>query len=337
MAVLPGNVAAKIMSSSEKENNKIPTISELLVADPNAKIPDNWSADKADGSQDGKGGGSYAASSTGVPDGSCRSLVCAEDASTVAPSDCGMSINSESSFYCRQCMEQRPIMIMKIRSGSKVCNDCVGAYGSIQHWWQTNKDLRAWFRNMSPADRASWYKKQRTSYQPGKKRELSKLEVTENTSEKAARTDGELYKLIPWRIYRRHALMDGESVETAAHKFISTVHNNRVLCRFHRGEWHVPEYQGIEIWHGSKVESGVDVVRKLAVENKEDLGNALTAGQGRVAAQLEANRLHASQGREAVRGDAPHIDPTHASQPAIVQPQDVIAAELGQQAMLIII
>ena len=115
------------------------------------------------------------------------------------------------------------------------------------------------------------------------------------------------------------------------------VQNNRVLCRFNRGEWHVPEYQGIEIWHGEKVESGVDVVRKLGVQNKEDLGNALTAGLGRVAAQLEANRLHASQGREAVRGDAPHIDPTHASQPAIVQPQDVIAAELGQQAMLIII
>ena len=166
---------------------------------------------------------------------------------------------------------------------------------------------------------------------------MSKLEVIENTSEKAARTDGEVDKLIPWRIYRRHALQDGESTEAAAHRFISTVHNNRVLRRFHRGEWHVPEYQGIEIWHGSKVESGVDVVRKLEVENKEDLGNALAAGQARVAAQLEANRLHASQGREAVRADAPYIDPTNASQPAIVQPQNVIAAELGQQAMLIII
>ena len=170
-----------------------------------------------------------------------------------------MSIISVSSFYCRQCMEQRPIMIMKIRSGSKVCNDCVGAYGSIQTRWQTNKDLRTWFKGMSPADRAAWYKKQRMSYQPGKKRELSNLEVNENTAHKAARTDGEVDKLIPWRIYRRHAIQDGDSVETAAHKFVQTVQNNRVLCRYQRGEWHVPEYQGIELWNGSKVESGVDL------------------------------------------------------------------------------
>lgn len=237
-----------------------------------------------------------------------------------------------SSFQCSKCLLNKPIAQLRIRSGQKCCEGDVRSYGSIQHRWTGNRELRAWFKGLAPQDRVDWYVKQQQN-DTGKKRSLDEMTFSDTYSNKAICREGEIDECIPWRIYRRRAIADGEDATQAAYTFINLIQNNRVNCRFHRGEWHVPEYQGLRIETGKEVAQGHTVTRGGAVVTAAELAERIADGEGMLKKQVETIQSHANQGQDALRTDNPSINAALASQPTIVPNVSIVMAELNRGVM----
>ena len=233
-----------------------------------------------------------------------------------------------SSFQCSKCLLPKPIAQLRIRSGQKVCEGDVRSYASIQTRWAGNRELRSWFKGLTPLDRVDWYVKQQQN-DTGKKRNIDSMMYNDTYSNKAIRREGEIDVFIPWRIYRRRALADGEDATQAAYNFINSIQNNRVSCRFHRGEWHVPEYQGLRIETGQELAQGHTVNRGGVVETAAELAERTIVGESLLKKQIDANQGCSNQAQNALRADTPSINASMAAQPAIVPQVSIVMAELN--------
>ncbi len=125
-----------------------------------------------------------------------------------------------SSFQCSERLLPKPIAQLWIRSGQKVCEGDVRSYGSIQTRWTGNSELRSWFKGLTPQERVDWYVKQQQN-DTGKKRSRDDMNFIDTYSNKALLRESELDECIPWRVYRRRAISDGEEATQAAYNFIS--------------------------------------------------------------------------------------------------------------------
>jgi hypothetical protein len=199
----------------------------------------------------------------------------------------------------------------------------------MQTRWAGNRELRGWFKGLPTQERVEWYIKQQQN-DTGKKRSRDDMNFIDTYSNNALLRESELDECIPWRIYRRRAISDGEEATQAAYNFISLIQNNRVDCRFHRGEWHVPEYQGLRIETGKEITQGHTVTRSGAVVSAAELLDRIADGEGMLKKQVETLQSHANQGQAALRTDTPSINVSLVSQPTIVPHCSIVMAELNR-------
>ena len=202
---------------------------------------------------------------------------------------------SASTFHCSKCLQNRPISMLRVRSGQKVCEDDVRSYTSLQARWTTNRQLRVWWKTLPDDQKVTWYIKQQGA-EFGRKRTVEEMMYSEFEEETAKASRMELDDLIPWRIYRRRAIADGTSSAQAAYDFVALIQNNQVACEFIRGEWHVPEYQGVRREAGSEHRAGTSVNRNAKVNSAEQLQQLTCGGRALVEKQANAYAAASNQG-----------------------------------------
>lgn len=105
----------------------------------------------------------------------------------------------------------------------------------------------------------------------GRKRTLQDMISSDYSNNAKVNERMEQDDFIPWRIFRRRALLDGTTSAQAAYDFVQTIQNNRVACEFNRGKWNAPECQGIRRTSGRRQEQGIGVVRNGQFEPAEEL------------------------------------------------------------------
>jgi len=77
-------------------------------------------------------------------------------------------------------------------------------------------------------------------------------------------------------------MADGFNRQQAAAEFSRIVADRRFLCKFRRGEWHVPDYQGIREERGTR-HAVSNTLRRATVVNNADQMNELAAlGQAHI-------------------------------------------------------
>ncbi len=244
-------------------------------------------------------------------------------------------LSSADHFCCSKCALKKPIVQLRIRSGQRVCECCVRAYASIQTRWTGNRELREWFKALTPSEKQAWYVKQLEN--DGVHRKVEDLIYAEASRDVGVKRAFQQDHLVPWRIYRRNALMDGESAEKAAYEFIRIIQDNRINCEFDRGEWHVPEYQGIFREVGRQQEQGLEVKRQCKVDSKEALIQLTSHGRDMMSAQLQAHQQQAAMATAPARLDTPMVPVNSALQPAVANAADHFDAEMEKMAPVFVL
>ena len=218
-------------------------------------------------------------------------------------------------FWCKKCKFQKPLADLRSRGNSKLCFSDVNAYAALAARWKTNKNLRDWWHGLTEDEQASWYRKQQENGF-GAKRKFDAVYYEENTTSTAETNEFDVDEYIPWRIYARRAMADGFNRQQAAAEFSRIVADRRFLCKFRRGEWHVPDYQGIREERGTRHAVSNTLRRATVVNNAEQMNELTAQGQAHIddaKGELSASIRHLATMQVA---DCPPISASVADQPA---------------------
>ena len=74
----------------------------------------------------------------------------------------------------------------------------------------------------------------------------------------------------------------------AAQQFVGFVNSRRAHCRFERGEWHIPDYQGISVARGTIDSDGYRVSRSAAIQDQAQLTGLMQGGRAIIDAATQS-------------------------------------------------
>ena len=132
-----------------------------------------------------------------------------------------------------------------------------------------------------------WYRKWQT-VEKGQKRRFDECNYIEQQTDEAVKQEGAVDKYIPWRIFRRNGFLDGASEAELIKDFQGMVQDPHITCKFERGEWLVPEFQGTESFIGSRGVSSTSMSRSALVQSQTQLNQLLLSGRQMLANQVVA-------------------------------------------------
>ena len=177
-------------------------------------------------------GGSSASGGTGSGAGA--------PGSSIAP----QAYDKRTHFLCLKC---KLPFLFKLMSKSRPNTDeaCARAYKSLNERKKKSRSFRIWFDAKSGEDVVVWYREQ-GSHEQGTKRVYDIVAVSSGTSNYADSFEDEIDTWQTWRWFKRWGLLEQKSLEQLAREWVQTVQAAGAEARFHRGQWHVPEYGGLE-------------------------------------------------------------------------------------------
>ena len=248
----------------------------------------------------------------------------------------GLPADGGGFFNCCRCKLQTPLSLLFVKGNQKMCRADWNNYASLAARWKKNKTLKTWFDGLDENERIAWYRRQQGNA-PGLKRDFEAIGVDERTSAEAFHRLHAVDEMIPWRIFKRR-LVGGEGLtpEKAALEFCALVNNPRVASTHARGEWHVPDYQGLQCLRGTDNRTGYLVVRQNDVSDTASMRNAIASGQDAVQAQASANSSDAwSVYKTPPPRDMPTINSSIADQPAMPVVTTPLLAQVVNEVSLV--
>jgi hypothetical protein len=167
--------------------------------------------------------------------------------------------------------------LMVMRSNQKICQPCVNSYSSLANRWKTNKNLKLWWASLGEVGQADWYRKQHGS--SNMKRKFENIGYSESSSHSDERTKHAVGDMIPLNIFIRRKTLEGLSAAMATQEFQRLVDDKHTLAEFTRGQWHVPDYQGLQRKTGETDSTMYKISRGGAVDNLEQLSEYLASAE----------------------------------------------------------
>ena len=124
-------------------------------------------------------------------------------------------------------------------------------------------------------------------------------------------------------------------MRTYAEFFCNLVNNPQVHCEFHRGEWHVPDYQGVRVQRGMEERGGYSLDRTANISSQPQLMDLMSAGRQSIQGTLQnfhnaGNALPNIHMGEA----APQISASTADQPPLPHGPDMGAQQFQAEVNL---
>ena len=117
-----------------------------------------------------------------------------------------------------------------------------------------------WWTSLPPQDKVQWYRKEQSHF-AGAKRSLSSVQFEESTTSVAQRSRLNLYNHIPLSVFVRSKFCEGVRRNAAVLQLNAIVSEQREQCVFENGQWHVPDYGGIQTSVGQVDSSGFTASR----------------------------------------------------------------------------
>ena len=199
-----------------------------------------------------------------------------------APSSMGgrtLSLASVGSgtFPCKRCKLVLPMAYMDaLKAG--VCKKDVLSYKSISDRWQKDRRLKTWWDSLGDSGIVNWYVTQHDLKQ-GEKRKLD-VQYLDQSKRTKLSSEMDVDRLIPFDVFWEKAANKHKDFPTATRDFMSIVESNAADCRYERGQWVVPHWEGIEIKRGAELaQSSITNRVALDVVGPEALKQHMEAGQ----------------------------------------------------------
>ena len=278
--------------------------------------PSAWAVASAAASESylGSSGKGACASSSAIN----TQLVAAGSASTPTSS-------ASAQFTCSKCKKVMPRSQMSTRPG--VCKVDGAAYKSLCDRWTKNRKLKSWWVGLNEEEQRLWFVKQQTN-PAGTKRRFADVEYQEKTSTSVGALEDEVDLFMTWARFKREGSQGGKQVEDLELEWADLVSDPSVEAIMRRGQWLVPEFQGVERRkrkattqeHSASRGREVDDENQLAIlrQSGEDLLNKFSAS---VAAPLRP-----------LPADVPSVpDVTPADQPMSSAPTDFILHTINRE------
>ena len=229
-------------------------------------------------------------------------------------------------FICKACRKQVPLSQM-CASRSGWCRMDSASYKALATRWAKDRSLKTWFQAMTPEQQANWYCRRQTfSSNDGKRRfdDVKYSDVAEDV-EGTGEEDQDWFQT--WSVFLRNCLIEGKTAQQAESLWTSMIDDPRVECIHRRGQWLVPEWQGVK---RAKLSQNL---------NRSSSSRNATAATPEQLHSLQANgRMLLDQFKEGVL-PAPNIVPTQpmttaqqSDQPVCRAPANVIGAQITREA-----
>jgi hypothetical protein len=149
--------------------------------------------------------------------------------------------NKGKTFSCLKCKQALPFTEMSSRSN--VCQKDNASHSSMYSRTKASKPMLLWWNGLGAEGQRLWYMKQQTMG-PGK-RTWDEISYTEESVQETYQDENEVDTYKTWKNWKREGMSVGCSVKQLEEEFVAMVHNPQVGCLFRRGQWLVPEFDGV--------------------------------------------------------------------------------------------
>ena len=172
-------------------------------------------------------------------------------------------------FVCTCCKKTLPKSDGMPKGGSWICYKDNTSYNSLVTRWNKNPKLKTWWQALPPVAKQNWYIKWQGM---GTKQRFDSIVYQESTLSALELVDDEVDEWIPFNIYfSRNQGRPGVTWQSLHIEFTEEVNGNRLNCRFHRGEWHIPVNAGLQRRTRRKITHEIGAHRSASIEDANQL------------------------------------------------------------------
>lgn len=265
-----------------------------------------------------KGGGSEASSLLGAVVGSSGYV--------------SASVAEPTQFLCPQCGQYTPLS-QGVRKGTTLwCEKDNKPYNSFVSRWQANKRLRQWWNSLSKVERQGWFRKWQSLEA---KRRFDFITFVEETCAAQELLEDEIDRFVTFEMWRRNEIIGGQELEWSEEQLVDKwkgiVESMRYECIFRRGQWLIPQFEGIERRSRKRLTLAQTASRVANVSDPEQM---MSLWQGGVKALQEfAHSAPVTATYQADAGPAIASDARPEDMPQSPAPQNMMLEAIARQAI----
>ena len=230
-------------------------------------------------------------------------------------------------FKCPKCLKTLPLSEGVPKGQSVWCSTDNSSYSALQGRWSKNKDLRTWWQSLSAEEQTQWFLRWQSMLS---KRRFDGINFAETSSRSAGVRDEDVDAFIPWDKFLRDGMAMGKSSSVLEGEWKDIIQNRRAECRFHRGQWLVPRYEGMERRQFQQQDQSWHLSRHAAIQDEAQL-NELQTGANEII-QRFSDALRAAV-LPTPQLPAPHVESSEAEQSRFIMPADLIHGNVMREAM----
>ena len=258
-----------------------------------------------------------------------NSSVLASSAAVLAPSGLGQPA-SRNSFNCKKCKLNLPLEAMhEVKAG--ICAKDVLSYKSLSERWTRSRGLKLWWDTRDEPGQQAWYREQH-QVRRGTKRKMD-VEYSDKTASVAYDLEESCDMWIPYDVYEREELPKQQKSEIELRAaFRNIVESCQSHCKFRRGEWCIPRWDGIANRQGSGTMQESSSSRVATnIDSSDELRQLQRAGRNLV--EQFHSQLEGIRGANSHPAEAPTCNATPQDMPVATAPQDVIANVVNREVL----
>ena len=240
----------------------------------------------------------------------------------------GGQADSSTSFICACCKKTVSRDLGVAKGNQMWCLADNRSYDALCTRWAKSPKLKLWWQALTPNDKVSWFIRWQTM---DPRTRFDAITAIERTVYSIEDVNDEIDGWVPFHIYFRDNIHNpGATLSSLQQEFKDIVERNNSTCRFHRGEWHVPVYQGLERRVRRRTAQEIVAQRSATITDRHQLNSIMQAGQqslqryARAVPQVLAAPTPLSL-------PAPLIDARQEDQPVLAEPRDMMMDAIGRE------
>ena len=227
-------------------------------------------------------------------------------------------------FRCKSC--KRVFANAEVSARPGTCKIDHASYKSLTTRWSKQRQLKCWWSSLDDSAKTQWFLKQQ-SLPGGTKRKFDEISYVDEAVSAVGQEDRSRDHMVPWTIFKRNCLLEGKLLPQIEREWQNRINDPAICAEFHRGQWHIPEYQGF-YRDTFKTDTNASVVARKAVVNDADVLTQMRSSGSSLLAQYHQS-FRGVQQRDAT--DIPRVDASMSDQPTAVPVDDVMARQIQRE------
>jgi hypothetical protein len=230
-------------------------------------------------------------------------------------------------FLCKCCKRQLPLAAL-CPSRPNTCHKDNCSYKALAQRWSKNRQLKAWWETLSDDLKVAWYQKQQALPQ-GTKRSFDEIIYEETTITDQSTNEKDLDALVPWSVFLRNKTVEGMQKHDIELEWTRLTTSPDTEAVFRRGQWLVPEWQGLLRENETRHTQRTNAIRRAHVSTSEQLASLQTGGSSLLQQYKDSYSPPQQQ-----YAQAPVSDASVSDQPVSASPNDIMMQQIHREVVL---